>query len=962
MSEKPPVAPTANEKAVELKKDIADTDAALAELRATEVDSEKVPSKPADPLEKLAKADKADLEKRFKGSGLSLDKVTGLETLSYGEGLLVLEMLQNEQLKQIKETAQREFEAKNSGFFKSAFRRGFKDYYIAKEEKKTHADFGKKGLEANRIASVVEQVRGLQKAGVTVDAKEGKYTVNFVKNEGEANKTAVEAFNKVATEFSKIPDEWGAEYATKGEKEKYKAAYEKYNAARAALASAYEKTGSKTAVQDTVVADAYTKLIRFTMANPQASGELKKIGETKAWKRILGNTAAEKGLYVAIGAGARMATAGFLGIWAAPLVAAGLGAHRAGKREREAKRQRDIRMRNQEGLNTKSRALSKDEKEKFEQKKELAREKAFVSAEVLAKRLDHLYDKVSNEPDPIKRAKLVNDLKNRIDYSKGKLEAGYVSLGGKGKHAGNQVAMIAALAKADAFFATANNEEFTAALEEYNETEKTHQNEMKQTTMAEFKSAIAAKETELATAKGEDTQKIKAEIEKTKNSMALYEKRENDFKKRLNERMENRKESVALVRKADRDIAMIKGAAIGAGAAIAGRLAVEYIHDWWSGDNDVIGGGDTRTGSGGTNHIEQPEPVKPATEFVEAKVGVSSRGSIQTFVDLKKELALKYPAGTPMPPAVKHILETDATSLSKEVGYFRANDVAESHMAHAGDEYRINKDGDLVFFDKSKGQEFVIIDSRADGNSYAQWHKETEMFDSDGRRAARVAQESANPGGEKSLDLVSEKPAGSENVAEEVNNLRRSGDPEIMSPAGNGNGPRILSPNGAPNSSAFRSSPESYFSGNESNPFKPGTPDYYIWEQTHNYPIVNEDPVKYGNGPKIMSPGTPAPEEIMRYQGRMRNFIDELPTRERQRVLDMNAREWGDYQRSMDRSWGGRAWRNATWGMGKFFKWLFTPTGQGGGYYGGNGNLPPITQNGTGPGVNQTVGQWLNIE
>lgn len=175
---------------------------------------------------KLTDIEKTDLKKILDASKIKPESIPGFEELSYGERLLMLEMMQNEALKQVKDGARERFESKNkkswTGFLPvRVIRQGFKNFNVAKEEKAAFEQLREKGIEKDRMLSIKTQIDSLFETGISVSGtKEGAYTINFAKAEegNTANKEAYVAFNKAATEFSKIPDEWGAEYATAKEK------------------------------------------------------------------------------------------------------------------------------------------------------------------------------------------------------------------------------------------------------------------------------------------------------------------------------------------------------------------------------------------------------------------------------------------------------------------------------------------------------------------------------------------------------------------------------------------------------------------------------------------------------------------------------------------------------------------------------------------------------------------------
>jgi hypothetical protein len=106
-----------------------------------------------------------------------------------------------------------------------------------------------------------------------------------------------------------------------------------------------------------------------------------------------------------------------------------------------------------------------------------------------------------------------------------------------------------------------------------------------------------------------------------------------------------------------------------------------------------------------------PKNVSEAVNVAEVKL--SSRGFIQTFMDMKEKLAKQYPDpnAADVPPGVKHFLTTPSTKLAQEYGFWDTK-AGTSAMGLKGEALAVDAEGHLKL-EHLAGKPTEIIDTSA---------------------------------------------------------------------------------------------------------------------------------------------------------------------------------------------------------------------------------------------------------
>ncbi len=140
-------------------------------------------------------------------------------------------------------------------------------------------------------------------------------------------------FNEAATKFSKIPDEWSKETASKEEQKKYKEAKDKYEQEKKDILNfKAEGIGEESAAIYMNNIESNIILNQLLNTHPEVEDQLKKIEDEKIWKKVLKDIVTERGIYAGAGFLTRTATISMIGAIGAPLAAAGMGGFMARKR------------------------------------------------------------------------------------------------------------------------------------------------------------------------------------------------------------------------------------------------------------------------------------------------------------------------------------------------------------------------------------------------------------------------------------------------------------------------------------------------------------------------------------------------------------------------------------------------------------------------------------------------------
>ena len=371
-----------------------------------------------------------------------LEKLEGFDELSEGRQVLILENLRQLTLGRIQEQAQEEYEKGKSGAnFLGKIRRSItKEYQIAKQEKITKEELMKGGMGVH--GDVLKDLIKRAADGPEVELMEfGELELKYIPESEDLNpeqKETLKEFNEIASDFSKIPEEWRFETASLKNQKKHFKAKNKYDLAEEELLKL--KTEEKNLPDAIDYVNKITRMVhenQFLNTHPDAERELERMSTSKAIRRVI-TTTAEKGGYMAAGYIARTATIGIMGLVGAPAAAAFLGGWRARQRTKESLKEQDIMAR-------------KGKEAKGETTKDV------VKAESLTEKMTDFMDRIeniNNKSDKLtkkeieEKKKLFGMLKRRVNYTREKVQEGLVNFGGEKERLNNHYHLLETTAQA----------------------------------------------------------------------------------------------------------------------------------------------------------------------------------------------------------------------------------------------------------------------------------------------------------------------------------------------------------------------------------------------------------------------------------------------------------------------------------------------------------------------------------
>jgi hypothetical protein len=625
------------------------------------------------------------------------------QKFSKAEKLLIIEQMSQDTLSRVKEIGEKRFQEKNAIKFSwnpanwrlSAARKIWnkfgKAYWISKEEKEVIDEVKRGGLKPNMqvVETLIEKQSEL---GLNVVEKNGKAFIEFAQgnnNLSPEQKKIIDDYNETANSFSKLPVSWRNEKPAKSTEKLFgKGNYKKYQEARATYefersnliemkveqykADGLDELEAKSkAMNDLVEMDRLLSLLQFTNTNPDALEELKKIKNESSWGRLVNNENIWRSIYMAGGFVGRKATIGVFGVLAAPITAGAIGGIRARRKAianinrafKEGVKEETFLERREHG----KKGLYDDKNEgqgliskTLSGKKVNTKEvAAFVDADSQKQRLDNLIGKINNEQEKTKRDSFVLQLEARIRYIEEKEQQGLISYGSKNP--------------------TAKNYELYKTMSEaYVISRNINNLEIKMT--REMESDI---------------------LERDALLKRITEKNEEVFGKKIAEYKRNE---------------IVRGAMVAAGFSILGRLVKGILHH-----HEAIAGTTTTNEANVARASDLHDSIHPGEKPI--TVEFSSRGGIQTVLDMKEAIHHRYPVISKAPAELQEFVKTDATHEAIKLGFYNPNDPSGAESINV-------EHGSTLTFDK-KG--LSMHDIRTGENQvYGSEHKfEGKMFDSD---------------------------------------------------------------------------------------------------------------------------------------------------------------------------------------------------------------------------------------
>lgn len=306
--------------------------------------------------EELAQA----FAERFSIAREELDAIPGFNDLALAQKHLVLQNLAESTVNRIEETAAEQYrtdlatERGSKTLFGSALLGNVwisiresltKGKHVLEREQTQAAALRAGGIGAHGEV-LTQLVRGMREMGPRANFREdGELVVEYAgewNGISEEGKRTLALFNEIAHDYAKQTYEDGiarSRRALRAERE----GYEGYERQKRYLMSIMEREGVPPAEILTKMAetDAQITMSQFVQSKEDAMKTLATIEDRKIWDEVVRSIATERGIYAASGYVARSAITGLFGIFAAPVVASGVGFIRSWKRADAEVRERD---------------------------------------------------------------------------------------------------------------------------------------------------------------------------------------------------------------------------------------------------------------------------------------------------------------------------------------------------------------------------------------------------------------------------------------------------------------------------------------------------------------------------------------------------------------------------------------------------------------------------------------------
>ena len=402
-----------------------------------------------------------------------LREIPDFKFLSAGQKVLALENLKQNILGEIKEDSLAQYKSKfsqikgsgwgrvnidNAGVLANNIWLGIsKTYQLKTGEKDREKELLAGGLGAHKETLEI-LTKGLKAYGPEAEVKkDGGLQINYLnKLEGAspAEQKIVTGFNEAATALAKIPDEWRYDSAKPADQKKFLLAEKNYEANKAlALNVLAQKEGSevKAAIKMNEISG-QIRLNSFLNSNPKVETQLLKIKDQALIKEIISGVFRERGLYLLAGYASRTFAVLGLGVLGTAATFGGvvagagiIGYARSFNRAKEAIRQKDIMSR-------------RGQRDEGDMSKIMAFGSRRIAGQVdatneisvgLGEKINYLVMRLENETDEVKKIKLAEQLKTRLEYTKKYLDNGAVDFGSKKERLNNRMNLLTGMAQAE---------------------------------------------------------------------------------------------------------------------------------------------------------------------------------------------------------------------------------------------------------------------------------------------------------------------------------------------------------------------------------------------------------------------------------------------------------------------------------------------------------------------------------
>ncbi len=365
-----------------------------------------------------------------------LESIEGFGDLSVGQQTLIIENIKQLALSKIEKESLSKFneEQTGSGFLKRVWREMTKNIRIKEREKDNLEEMKNEGLDFH-INDIRQLVDGFKNNGPQVEIINGEIQINYAEvldDYTEEEKSIVNSFNTVATEFAQTPDKWLYNRKKVGEYEEVRLRYEEVKARMLSLLES--KKGRKEAMLEFGDMDNQLRMNQFLNSNPDVENVLKGIENDKWYKQIAKELLTERGVYLAGGYLGRAAIKGTMGIAAAPIVASVIGGIRAYGRGKDSLEDRDMLAR--EGVADESK----------EARNIASSESLTDKMNVMLREFNSLEN--AGKENTEESLQILEKLKRRVDYTERKIDDSMVSYGESDDKISNMYALMDSIKEA----------------------------------------------------------------------------------------------------------------------------------------------------------------------------------------------------------------------------------------------------------------------------------------------------------------------------------------------------------------------------------------------------------------------------------------------------------------------------------------------------------------------------------
>lgn len=689
--------------------------------------------------------------------------------LSEGQQAYVLFKAQEQSVEHIQEKADEDFEnkRKQSGFLKKLFSSGTMRREANRNAVNTHKGLDAFGEDISRLSKHISE----NEWDINI-REDGTYQIEYFKApEGISakDKQLFDNYNIAATALSDVPYEWSLPTASKNEKKAYQAALKAFDQNEKVLRKELEENGEE---HPEILARTFNyrsqiELNQLFSSYPDISSKLNDMKNasfrSELTKKILNPALVGTGLGLGAQAGARVISKALYGLGGAAGASFAIGAF-LGWRRKNSEFEED----------TKAVRRGKELKE--------TGDKVF-GAKQNAERIAKLLSKIENEQNPERREKSLLALEDRLQILDKRLKKGRVNFGTAKEQLENKSLLMEAMTQAQVYRyqlsqeAEPINKRITDYFDKQDKKSKNNRNKARVSAavlggLTGAGSATAAWMIADYFKGGETSAKILGAL---KEGMQEAGDSIKDGLGNLQESMQRGAEEIG-----------------------------QSMRDGWNGVQDNIQSGIDRMVPGQpwfphgvpgtinpgietnipTDPIQNPgfksvpgmgagkeaweaiNNLKNATNF-EVSVDASSKGAIETFENLQREILQKYPDPTQAPQNLQEFLAKSPTQHAIDENFYRPGDPSgnESAKIFKGGKLGFNQVGELVYTDARNGIDMLSGEGKFDG----------EHFDFGGNQEAKVpAQEFASEPSSPTTPTNPEVPVTPEKLTGEIEHVKLS--------------------------------------------------------------------------------------------------------------------------------------------------------------------------------------------